>query len=230
MKNANNLFPIALVLAILFFGSSMVLAAAQSVDGWDFNGLDINIKPIAAFSAEMTSGTAPLTVSFTDKSTGSPVAWTWNFGDGSENSYEQNPTHTYTTIGNYNVTATVTGKWGVSDTVTKLNYITVVTSKAPTAMKAPNAAFSASVTSGKKPLKVSFVDKSTESSISRIWNFGDGATSSSRSPTHTYSKAGKFKVTLTVRKTNGSNISETSRYITVRQGDILIARQQKSQS
>jgi hypothetical protein len=33
-----------------------------------------------------------------------------------------------------------------------------------------------------------------------------------------------------VRKTNGSNISETSRYITVRQGDILIARQQKSQS
>ena len=216
MKDTKKRFPIALVLAILLFGSLMALAAAQSADGWDFNGLDINIKPIAFFSAEVISGTAPLTVSFADKSTGSPVAWTWNFGDGSENSYEQNPTHTYTTVGNYNVTVTVTGEWGVSDTVTKLNYITVVASKAPTTMKASIAAFAASVTSGKKPLKVSFVDKSAESAISRIWNFGDGATSSSRSPTHTYSKAGKFKVTLTVKKTNGSNIGETSRYITVR--------------
>lgn len=223
MKNTKKLFPIALVSTILLFGSSMALAAAQSADGWDFNGLDINIKPIAAFSAEVTSGTAPLTVSFADKSTGSPVAWTWNFGDGSENSYEQNPTHAYTTVGKYNVTVTVTGEWGVSDTVTKLDYITVVASKAPTAMKAPPttmkapiAAFSASVISGKKPLKVSFVDKSGKSAISRIWNFGDGATSSSRSPTHTYSKAGKFKVTLTLKKANGSNIGETSRYITVR--------------
>ena len=223
VKDTKKLFPIALALAILFFGSLMALAAAQSADGWDFNGLDINIKPIASFSAEVTSGTAPLTVSFADKSTGSPVAWTWNFGDGSENSYEQNPTHTYTTVGNYNVTVTVTGEWGVSDTVTKLNYITVVASKAPTAMKAPPttmkapiAAFSASATSGKKPLKVSFVDKSAESAVSRIWNFGDGATSLSWSPTHTYSKAGKFKVTLTVKKTNGSNIGEASKYITVR--------------
>jgi tripartite motif-containing protein 71 len=216
VKYTKKLFPITLVLAILFFGSSMALAAAQSVDGWDFNGLDINIKPIASFSAEVTSGTAPLTVSFADKSTGSPVAWTWNFGDGSENSYEQNPTHTYTTIGNYNVTVAVTGKWGISDTVTKLNYITVVASKAQTVRKAPIAAFSASATSGKKPLKVSFVDKSAESAVSRIWNFGDGTTSSSWNPTHTYSKAGKFKVTLTVKKTNGRNIDETSRYITVR--------------
>ena len=215
MKNTKKFFPIALVLAVLLFGSSMALAATQSIDEWDLNGLNINIKPIASFSAEVIAGTAPLTVSFTDKSTGSPVAWTWNFGDGSENSYEQNPTHTYTTVGNYNVTLTAIGEWGVSDTVTKLNYIAVVASKAPTAMQAHIAAFSASATSGKKPLKVSFVDKSTESVISRIWNFGDGATSSSKSLTHTYSKAGKFKVTLTVKKING-NIDETSRYITVR--------------
>ena len=215
VKDTKKLFPIALVFAILFLGSSIALASAQSADGWDFNGLDINIKPIASFSAEVTYGTAPLTVSFADKSTGSPVAWTWNFGDGSENSYEQNPTHTYTTVGNYNVTVTVTGEWGVSDTVTKLNYITVVASKAPTTMKAPGATFSASVISGKKPLKVSFVDKSTESHISQIWKFGDGTTSSSRNPTHTYSKSGKFKVTLTVKRPNGSNIGETSRYITV---------------
>jgi len=216
VKNPKKLFTIVLVLMILFFESSVVLAAAQSTDGWDFSGLGINIKPVAAFSAEVTSGTAPFTASFSDKSTGSPVAWTWNFGDGSENSYEQSPTHTYTTVGKYNVTVTVTGEWGVSDTVTKLNYINVVASKAPTAMKAPIAAFSASVTSGKKPLKVLFVDKSTESAISRMWNFGDGVTSSSWSPIHTYSKAGKFKVTLTVKKPNGGKIGEASRYITVR--------------
>jgi len=85
VKNTNKLFPIALVLAILFFESSMVLAAAQSADGWDFNGLDINIKPIAAFLCRNDIWNSTITVSFTDKSTGSPVAWTWNFGDGSEN-------------------------------------------------------------------------------------------------------------------------------------------------
>jgi len=220
VKNIKKRNPIALILVILFFGSPIASAAAQSVDGLDFNGLnfnvaDINIKPIADFSAEVISGTAPLNVSFTDKSTGSPVAWIWNFGDGSGDAYEQNPTHTYTKVGNYNVTVKVIGEWGVSDTARKLNYITVVASKAPTTMKAPGATFSASVISGKKPLKVSFVDKSTESHISQIWKFGDGTTSSSRNPTHTYSKSGKFKVTLTVKRPNGSNIGETSRYITV---------------
>jgi hypothetical protein len=61
---------------------------------------------VAAFSASPLSGKAPLTVKFTDKSTGAPTSWFWNFGDG-KTSTEQNPMHTYTTEGTYTVRLTV---------------------------------------------------------------------------------------------------------------------------
>ena len=81
--------------------------------------------PVADFSADPTSGTAPLAVNFTDLSTGSITNWSWNFGDGGT-STEQNPTHTYNTAGTYTVSLTVTGPGG-SDTETKIDYITVST-------------------------------------------------------------------------------------------------------
>ena len=53
------------------------------------------------------SGNAPLTVNFTDLSTGNPIAWKWWFGDLSENSFEQNPSHIYTEPGTYDLTLEV---------------------------------------------------------------------------------------------------------------------------
>ena len=52
-------------------------------------------EPAASFSVTPTSGTAPLTVAFTDTSTGGPTSWAWDFGDG-ETATAQNPSHTYT--------------------------------------------------------------------------------------------------------------------------------------
>jgi PKD repeat protein len=75
------------------------------------------------FVANMTLGTAPLTVGFTDLSTGGPTAWSWNFGDG-ETSKKQNPTHIYTLPGTYTVTLTAS-KAGISHTETKTAYIIV---------------------------------------------------------------------------------------------------------
>jgi PKD repeat protein len=60
------------------------------------------IPPVANFYAAPTIGYRPLTVHFTDTSTGSPTAWSWNFGDGGFSS-EQNPQHTYTNAGTYTV-------------------------------------------------------------------------------------------------------------------------------
>ncbi len=57
----------------------------------------------ASFTADKTAGSVPLTVQFTDTSSGSPNIWGWEFGDGT-NSALQNPTHTYTFPGNYSVT------------------------------------------------------------------------------------------------------------------------------
>ncbi|PWH85157.1 HYR domain-containing protein [Brumimicrobium oceani] len=67
-------------------------------------------------------------VTFTDLTTfGSPaVGWSWNFGDGSPNSNLQNPSHTYTTSGDYTVSLTVTDLDGCSRTLTRTAYIKVL--------------------------------------------------------------------------------------------------------
>ena len=79
----------------------------------------------AKFSASPRSGTAPLTVQFTDQSTGDIDTWAWDFyNDGTVDSTQQNPTHVYETAGNHTVSLTVTGPGG-SDTETKTDYISI---------------------------------------------------------------------------------------------------------
>ncbi len=84
---------------------------------------NINLKPIANFTATPTSGSAPFTVKFTDQSTNNPTEWQWDFGEG-ETSTEQNPTHAYISDGRYTVTLIANNEYG-SDTATKNNYIYV---------------------------------------------------------------------------------------------------------
>ena len=84
---------------------------------------DLVPLPVANFTASVISGPVPLTVQFTDTSTGAPTSRSWNFGDGNTSSV-QNPVHTYTSIGRYNVTLTATNSAG-SDTLTRYRYITV---------------------------------------------------------------------------------------------------------
>lgn len=88
------------------------------------------IPPVADFEALYTSGVFPLTVVFADRSTANPTSWTWNFGDGTT-STQQNPTHTYSGLGDYTVTLTVTNALGSSkaSTESKNNYITVTNYK-----------------------------------------------------------------------------------------------------
>jgi len=58
---------------------------------------------VAAFTSDVTTGVAPLTVQFTDLSTGSPTSWAWSFGDGGT-STDQNPTHLFEYYGTYLIT------------------------------------------------------------------------------------------------------------------------------
>ena len=165
-------------------------------------------KPIASFTSDVTSGKAPLNVEFKDTSTGNPTAWKWNFGDGTSSTL-QNPTHKYSKVGKYKVILRVTNEAG-SNTITKSNYITVTTG-----FQDSVAEFSASPTSGNSPLTVAFKDKSTGTPTSWKWNFGDGTSSTAKNPTHKYSKAGKYTVTLTATNAAGSKTVKKSNYITV---------------
>ncbi|NWF76886.1 MAG: carboxypeptidase regulatory-like domain-containing protein [Nitrospirae bacterium] len=86
----------------------------------------------AAFSVDSSEGLAPFTVQFLDKS-GVPegqtlISWAWDFdNDGIIDSTIQNPFHTYTNIGKYTVSLTVTDSLGNTDTKTVTNYIEVTT-------------------------------------------------------------------------------------------------------
>jgi hypothetical protein len=77
----------------------------------------------AEFTADMTSGPVPLTVHFTDLSTGLITSHLWNFGDGGT-ATEQNPNHTYSIAGTYTVSLGISGPNG-SDVEEKADYIQV---------------------------------------------------------------------------------------------------------
>jgi PKD repeat protein len=81
--------------------------------------------PVCNFSADVVNGNVPLTVNFTDSSTGIPDYWTWDFGDGSAVDHTQNPTHIYTNTGTYTVSLTVSNALGW-DNETKASYITTI--------------------------------------------------------------------------------------------------------
>lgn len=78
--------------------------------------------PVAAFSSDVQNGAIPLTVQFTDESTGAPTSWEWDFGDGATSAL-QNPSHVYDVDGTYTVTLTAR-MYGGYDAEVKTNYIT----------------------------------------------------------------------------------------------------------
>ena len=164
--------------------------------------------PTAAFSATPISGTAPMSVNFTDESTGGATSWAWDFGDGAV-STEQNPSHIYSTAGTYTVALTATGAGG-SNTNTKTEMIAIGAAPVP-----PVAAFTATPATGVAPLVVNFADQSTGSTTSWSWDFGDGATSTLENPSHVYAAAGTYTVALTATGPGGSNTNTQANLITV---------------
>ena len=81
------------------------------------------IAPSADFSATPMNGNPPLSVNFSDESTGTITSWNWNFGDGASSTI-QNPSHIYTDEGKHSVSLTVSGPYG-SDTAIKTDYISI---------------------------------------------------------------------------------------------------------
>jgi len=83
----------------------------------------VSAAPVAAFSASPLVVAVGSPVSFTDASTNTPTSWSWDFGDISGSTL-QNPTHSYSNVGNYTVILSATNAYGTG-TLTKTNYIWV---------------------------------------------------------------------------------------------------------
>jgi gliding motility-associated-like protein len=162
----------------------------------------VNPNPVAVLSGDSLMGCAPRCVNFSDNSTvgsGTIVQWSWDFGDGSQLSTMQNPSHCYGTAGTYTVTLTVTTATGCTNTIVMPAYIQVF----------PNPV--AEFTAGPQPTTelnptINFIDQST-GAFSWNWSFGDlsipPSSSTLQNPSFTYPTTGCFDVVLTVATANG---------------------------
>ncbi|MFN8529380.1 MAG: PKD domain-containing protein [Anaerolineae bacterium] len=154
-------------------------------------------RPIAAFTQNLTAGTVPFGVQFTNQSAGSITSVLWNFGDGAT-STELNPNHTFTSPGLYSVTLTVQGPGGTS------NVSRLISAQSATP---PVAGFTQNTATGIAPLAVQFTDTSAGVVTGYQWNFSDGSTSTDRNPSHVFVTPGVYNVLLTVTGPGGSSFA-----------------------
>lgn len=165
----------------------------------------------ADFTADTTKGCVPMQVSFTDLSSGNPVAWEWDMGDGSSHIYIQNPTFVYNHPGTYDVTLTVTYADNSKKLKTIKNYIT--------ASSGPYVNFSSDITTACQYQSITFSDTVIPGGAnvkSLLWDFGDGGTSTQNNPGYSYRDAGQYKVSLTAYNQMGcATKTEKVSYVTI---------------
>ncbi|MBL7726202.1 MAG: PKD domain-containing protein, partial [Dinghuibacter sp.] len=129
---------------------------------------------------------APLTVTFTNTTTGpGTVSYQWFFGDGGT-STAANPVHTYTTPGTFTVTLIGTSSTGCSDTIVKTNLVAV--QNIVSGFTSPD-----SVCVGET---INFVNTTTPTPPVATWDFGDGTVQPGIFASHIYSAPGTYQVKL----------------------------------
>ncbi|MEO6259398.1 MAG: PKD domain-containing protein, partial [Thermoanaerobaculia bacterium] len=168
----------------------------------------------AAFLVTPSSGVAGSTVfAFVDQSTGSVASRSWTFGDGGSSS-ATNPTHVYNAAGSYNIVLTVSN----GSSSTSVTHGVSVASSSP-AGPPVSAAFDTSLVSPHPGDAVSFSDRSSGNPTTWLWSFGDGSSSTLKSPTHAYAAVGNYRVDMTASSATSSSVAV--RVITVTQRNQL---------
>ena len=154
-----------------------------------------NLPPVVAFSWTPQIPYINQTVQFDSSASYDPddsiTTWYWTFGDGTD-SYDANPTHTYTTQGLFTVTLTLTDHWTATTTIS--HQLMVVGIVPPIADAGPDQTLNTPTVT---------LDGSNSYDpdgyiIAYIWDLGDGATSYDMITTHTYATDGTYQATLTV--------------------------------
>lgn len=155
-------------------------------------GPDNSAPPEANYNTAMVD-TCTGTIQFTDVSTNNPTSWAWNFGDNGSSSL-QNPIHTYTVSGTYNVSLVASNTAGLSQhiaqVVVNLPYTEIVTG--PLSVGSP----------------INFTSI-TQNGSNWNWNFGDNSSSTQESPSHTYSNSGTYIVTFSAIDEFGCEVTAT---------------------
>lgn len=188
------------------FPVTMIVTDANGCSNSIIKTVTIAPAPVASFTANPISACAPpLLVNFNSTSTiTGAVTYAWTFGDGNS-STQQNPSNTYNTSGGFNVSLTVT-QGACTNTKTSPNFIGIQNIVAD---------FSANTTAICEGYTVNFTDQSFPITANQSWNFGDGTTSTTTNPTHVYTTAGTYSVTLIEGTGSCQNTVTKTSYITV---------------
>jgi PKD repeat protein len=154
----------------------------------------VSLNVAASYDASASCPGAGNAVGCLPSSSAVITNYSWNFGDGTTAS-GKTVNHTFSTVGTFNVTLTITNDRGLMASTTQL--VTVSTTSPPT------AAFTPSTGSPEINQAVNFNAGASTAAPGRTigsysWNFGDGAMGSGINVTHAYAAAGAFTVTLTV--------------------------------
>lgn len=182
-----------------------------------------NVLTAADFTANYTSVSPNVDITFTNLAQAGS-SYLWDFGDG-DTSTDENPTHSYDTVGDYTVSLEVTFVDAQVETEVKTDYITV---------SLLTAAFSATNREGSDPLTVSFTDESEGGPVTFWrWTFGDGTmVEGQQNPTHTYTEPGIYNVTLYVSSATEEASTTQSQYVIVNpvyyQSENLIIQSQEA--
>ncbi|MFT4023183.1 MAG: PKD domain-containing protein [Flavihumibacter sp.] len=150
-------------------------------------------SPQADFTVNQSIACVPATINFTDHSTdpsGSPVtSYLWDFGDGTT-STEANPSHTFSNVGYYNVSLTVTGSGGCTNMKLKQRVVRMIGSVAP------NFEFTTGAIC-QTPVNVLFSNQTAGAgTMTYQWTLGNGSQSTATNPTTTYPAYGSYDVKL----------------------------------
>lgn len=173
-------------------------------------GISISTAQTAAFNMDVTEGCSPLTIRFTNQSTGSGLNYFWDFGNGNT-STQKDPGAIFTANGNYTVKLKVWNTQG-ADSMIKTGAIQVYAPAQAnfTLKSAPN---------GCAPTSVEFQDQSTTGNnaiISYLYDFGDGQISSQKNPSHVYNQSGNYPVSLEVTDSKGcKNVMYKSGFVKI---------------
>ncbi|MFM8431164.1 MAG: PKD domain-containing protein, partial [Bacteroidota bacterium] len=118
----------------------------------------------------------------------------WDFNDGTTSTIAD-PDHTFTQAGQYNITLLTTNGFGCTDQITRPAYVTV--------FPEPDATVNANTTFSCNTNTVFQFNTSTNGITSYRWNFGDGRSSTSASPSHQYTSPGSYNVSVILTSDHG---------------------------
>jgi gliding motility-associated-like protein len=184
----------------LYGGTGIYQASVEVVDTFGCSAIcdvpvDIILPPYVeagfTYTVNMTCGET--TVQFTDTSTGNPIAWEWEFGDGAQ-SDQSDPSYTFTGAGPFSITL-IANNGVFWDTLVMPNLIDVMT--------VPTANFIPSDTEVCDSSAIRFFDNSNDAAFWE-WNFDDpnsppqSNVSDLQNPYHDFNDPGTYNVTLTV--------------------------------